>query len=189
MKINPNLIENAAHHNPFEDMPEGTKEECQMDAEAIIKENLDPNAVIFRIQDDQSAEWALKKIRQAREEQVKWETFYVERLETVRQKTQETVDYMTGLLQRYFASVPHRVTRGGTEKYALPSGELICKPAGIDYERDEGALLSWCEANLPEAVKVTRKASWAEVKQYMKETGDIPEGVVPVETEPTFQVK
>lgn len=144
---------------------------------------------IFQIQDDQGAEWALKKIREAREEQVKWETFYAERLEAVRQKTQETVDYMTGLLQMYFASVPHRVTKGGTEKYALPSGELICKPAGIDYERDEGALLSWCEANLPEAVKVTRKASWEDVKKYIKETGDIPEGVVPVETEPTFQVK
>lgn len=143
----------------------------------------------FTVTDDQSAEWALKKIREAREEQVKWETFYVERLETVRQKTQDTVDYMTGLLRRYFATVPHRVTKGGTEKYSLPSGELICKPAGVDYERDEGALLNWCEANLPGAVKVTRKASWADVKQYMKETGDIPEGVVPVETDAAFQVK
>lgn len=144
---------------------------------------------IFQIQDDQGAEWALKKIREAREEQAKWTDFYQGRMNQVKAQTQETIQFMEGLLRQYFAGVPHRVTKGGTEKYALPSGELICKPAGIDYERDEGALLSWCEANLPEAVKVTRKASWEAVKKYIKETGDIPEGVVPVETEPTFQVK
>ena len=143
---------------------------------------------IFQIQDDQGAEWALKKIREAREEQAKWTDFYQGRMNQVKAQTQETIEFMEGLLRQYFAGVPHRVTKGGTEKYALPSGELICKPAGIDYERDEVALLSWCEANLPEAVKVTRKASWADVKKYIKETGDIPDGVVPVETEPTFQV-
>ena len=110
-------------------------------------------------------------------------------MDQVKTQTQETIEFMEGLLRQYFDGVPHRVTKGGTEKYALPSGELICKPAGIDYERDEGALLNWCEANLPEAVKVTRTASWEDVRKYIKETGDIPEGVVPVETEPTFQVK
>lgn len=144
---------------------------------------------IFQIQDDQGAEWALMKIREAREEQDKWMNFYMIRMNQVKAQTQETIQFMEGLLRQYFAGVPHRVTNGGTEKYALPSGELIRKPAGIDYEWDEGALLSWCEANLPEAVKVTRKASWDSVKKYIKETGDIPEGVVPVETEPTFQVK
>lgn len=145
--------------------------------------------VIFQIQDDQGAEWALKKIREAREEQAKWLDFYQGRMNQVKIQTQETIDFMEGLLRQYFAWVPHRVTKGGTEKYALPSGELICKPAGIDYQRDDKALLDWCEANLPEAVKVTRKASWEDVKKYIKMTGDIPEGVVPVETEPTFQVK
>ena len=144
---------------------------------------------IFQIQDDQGAEWALKKIREAREEQDKWLNFYMIRMNQVKAQTQETIDYMEGLLRQYFDGVPHRVTKGGTEKYALPSGELICKPAGIEYQRDDKALLDWCEANLPEAVKVTRKASWEDVKRYIKETGDIPEGVVPVETEPTFQVK
>ena len=144
---------------------------------------------IFQIQDDQGAEWALKKIREAREAQDKWLNFYMIRMNQVKAQTQETIDYMEGLLRQYFDGVPHRVTKGGTEKYALPSGELICKPAGIEYQRDDKALLDWCEANLPEAVKVTRKASWEDVKRYIKETGDIPEGVVPVETEPTFQVK
>ena len=144
---------------------------------------------IFQIQDDQGAEWALKKIREAREEQAKWTDFYQGRMNQVKTKTQETIQFMEGLLRQYFGGGTHRVKEGGTDEYALPSEELIRKAAGMNYERDEGALLSWCEANLPEAVKVTRKASWEDVKKYIKETGDIPEGVVPVETEPTFQVK
>ena len=114
----------------------------------------------FQIQDDQGAEWALMKIREAREEQAKWTDFYQGRMNQVKTQTQETIEFMEGLLRQYFAGVPHRVTRGGTEKYALPSGELICKPAGIDYERDEGALLSWCEANLPEAVGIYLSSMW-----------------------------
>ena len=40
-----------------------------------------------------------------------------------------------------------------------------------------------------EAVKVVRKPGWAEVKRYIKETGEIPDGVEPYETEPVFTVK
>ena len=96
---------------------------------------------------------------------------------------------MTHLLRQYFDTQQRKVTKTGIEKYSLPGGELIRKPAGLDYKRDDTALLAWCEAHLPEAVKVTRKAGWAEVKQYIKETGEIPDGVEPYETEPVFTVK
>ena len=36
---------------------------------------------------------------------------------------------------------------------------------------------------------MVRKPGWAEVKQYIKETGEIPDGVEPYETEPVFTVK
>lgn len=143
----------------------------------------------FRVLNDQMAEWALGKIREAKAEQEKWEAFYGAKLEQIRKDTQNTIDYMTLLLQRYFDAQERRITKTGIEKYSLPSGELIRKPAGIDYKRDDMALLAWCEAHLPEAVKVVRKPGWAEVKQYIKETGEIPDGVEPYETEPMFTVK
>lgn len=143
----------------------------------------------FSITDDRSAEWALGKIREAKAEQEKWEAFYSEKLEAVRKECQNTIDFMTHHLRRYFLTQEHKVTKTGIEKYSLPSGELTLKPAGIDYKRDEIAMLAWCEEHLPEAIKVTRKAGWAEVKAHIKETGEIPDGVEPFETEPTFSIK
>lgn len=156
-----------------------------------FENNLAPEEVSesFRIQDDRKAEWALGKIREAKEELAKWEAFYGGKLEAIRKETQNTIDYMTFLLQQYFDTQERRVTKTGIEKYSLPSGELIRKPGGIDYQREEEPLLAWCEKNLPGAVKVTRKAGWADVKNHIKATGEIPDGVTVVETDPVFQVK
>jgi len=143
----------------------------------------------FRIENDQQAEWAIGKIAEAKAEQEKWAEFYTKKLDAVNADTENTIMYMTKLLQDYFNTQEHRVTKTGIHKYALPSGELIMKPGGIDYEKDEATMLAWCEANLPDAVKVTRKASWADVKAYIKETGEIPEGVTAVMTEATFVIK
>ena len=143
----------------------------------------------FRIQSDQTAEWALRKISDAKAELARWEAFYEQKLEAVRRDTQNTIDRMTALLQQYFDTQERRVTKTGIQKYSLPSGELIRKPGGIDYQRDEETLLAWCEEHLPGAVKATIKASWSDVKAYIKSTGNIPDGVTIVTTEPVFQVK
>lgn len=143
----------------------------------------------FRIENDQQAEWALAKIAEARAEQAKWTEFYTAKMQAVCDAEENTINYMTALLRRYFDSQEHRVTKTGIRKYSLPSAELILKPGGIDYKRDDEALLAWCDANLPRAVKVTRKPGWSDVKTYIKETGEIPDGVEVYETEPTFQVK
>lgn len=143
----------------------------------------------FRIESDKQAEWALGKIAEAKAEREKWESFYGAKLEAIRTESQSTIDYMTELLRQYIGTQECKVTKSGIRKYSLPGGELVLKPGGIDYERDEAAMLAWCEEHLPEAVKVTRKAGWAEVKAYIKETGEIPDGVTPIETDPVFQVK
>ena len=143
----------------------------------------------FRIEDDRQAEWALEKIRQARQELEKWEAFYTGKLEAVRQETQGTIEHMSGLLRQYFETQEHRVTKTGIEKYSLPSGELILKPAAMDYRRNEAELLDWCTAHRPEAVKVTRKVGWAEVKAHIRETGEVPDGVEVCVTEPEFQIR
>lgn len=143
----------------------------------------------FRIETDQQAEWALGKIAEAKAELAKWEEFYGKKLEAVRSEAQNTIDRMTFLLQEFFDTQERRVTKTGIEKYSLPSGELIRKPGGLDYKYEDASLLAWCEANLPGAIKVTRKAGWAEVKAHIKETGEIPDCVAIEEKAPTFQVK
>lgn len=143
----------------------------------------------FRIENDKQAEWALGKIRDAKAELEKWEAFYTGKLEDARLDAKDTIDYMTSLLQQYFITQERRVTKTGIQKYSLPSGELVLKPGALDYKRDESALLTWCDAHMPEAVKVTRKASWADVKARIQATGEIPDGVEAYMTEPTFQIK
>lgn len=142
----------------------------------------------FVIRNDQMAEWAMGKIAQANADLRKWEEFYKGKLEQARAEAESTIAYMSGLLEEYFGTQPRRVTKTGIEKYSLPSGELVRKPGGLDYKRDEAALLAWCKQNLPAAVKVTEKASWSDVKQHIKETGEIPEGVEPYQTEAAFTV-
>ena len=64
--------------------------------------------------------------------------------------------------------------------------------AGYDtgyLKQDEDAMLEWCKAQHPEFVRVSEKASWSDVKAYIKETGEIPDGVLPVEKPATFEVK
>ena len=143
----------------------------------------------FVIDTDQKAEWALGKIAEAKAELAKWEAFYERKLETCRAEAQSTIDFMTGHLQRYFISQECRVTKSGIRKYSLPSGELILKPSGIDYQRDDEVMLEWCKAHLPEAVKVKETAAWADVKAYIKATGEMPDGVTAYETEPVFTIK
>lgn len=143
----------------------------------------------FCIDTDQKAEWALRKIAEAKTELAKWEEFYQRKLEACRADTQSTIDFMMGHLLRYFTAQEHRVTKSGIRKYSLPSGDLVLKPSGIDYQRDDEKMLAWCKEHLPQAVKVTEKAAWADVKAHIKETGEMPDGVTVIETEPVFSIK
>lgn len=144
----------------------------------------------FAITDDAKAEWALKKINEAQAECDKFTEFYEMQIEKIKNQTAETIGYFQGLLAAYFENVPHRSTKTGIEKYKLPSGELIRKPAGIDYQHDDAKLLlSLKSEGKDEYIQVIEKPKWAEVKKYIKETGDIPDGVTPVETPAKFEVK
>lgn len=143
----------------------------------------------FVIKDDMQAEWAFKKIADAQAEIDKWTEHYKAQLEAITERNKSTILYMQGLLANYFDRVPKHTTKTGIEKYKLPCGELVRKPGGLDYQRDGETLLAWCKANKPELVKVEESASWSAVKAYIKETGEIPDGVTLVETEPKFEVK
>lgn len=144
----------------------------------------------YAITDDAGAERALLRIREAQAESEKWADFYTQQSAKIKAQTDETVAYYKGLLAQYFGTVPHHATKGGTEKYKLPSGELVRKPSSVEYQREPDKLLAWAKAHdSGEFVKVTETAKWAEIKTYMKATGDIPDGVTPVEVPSTFEVK
>lgn len=143
----------------------------------------------FAVTDDKKAEWALKKIREAEADKEMWKAYYAEQLEKIEKSADDTISYMTHLLEAYFETVPHSVTKGGQEKYKLPSGELVFTAAKLDYERDEETLLDWCRREAPEFVKTRESVDWAALKKRITETGIIPDGVTPVEKEGEFKIR
>lgn len=151
------------------------------------------------IKDDKSAEWALKKIREAQEDTARWNAYYAAQMETIERQNADTVAYFTALLEAWFATVPHKTTKT-QESYQLPSGKLVRKAQQPAYERDAEALLKWAKASLPEAVKVKEEASWTDIKNRIgkvmpdgsavdKETGEIIDGVTVIERDPVFKVE
>ena len=151
------------------------------------------------IKDDKSAEWALKKIREAQEDTARWNAYYAAQMETIERQNADTVAYFTALLEAWFATVPHKTTKT-QESYQLPSGKLVRKAQQPAYERDAEALLKWAKASLPEAVKVKEEASWTGIKNRIgkvmpdgsavdKETGEIIDGVTVIERDPVFKVE
>lgn len=143
----------------------------------------------YKISDDSGAEWALKKIREYEDEAQKWAEFYAGQAAREQAKAAQKIEYFKNLLVEYFETVPHKTTKTGIEKYVLPSGELILKPPAIDYTRDDDALVAWCKINHPEFVKTKQTPIWTEVKKLITTTGEIPDGVVPIETAAKFDVK
>ena len=132
----------------------------------------------FCITDDGGAEWAMRKIAEAENEMAAWIDYYAEQYAKIETRCRQTIEFMKNKLADYFEQVPRRVTKTG-----------IVKPAGIEYQRDEAAMLEWCKAQHPEFVRVSEKASWSDVKAYIKETGELPDGVLPVEKPAAFEVK
>lgn len=143
----------------------------------------------FKITDDLTAEWALSKIHEAEQERDKFTAFYSAQTQKITDDTTGKIEYFTRLLNDYFATVPKKTTKTGIEKYKLPSGELVWSPPKQSYERDNALLLAWLEKNKPEYIKVTSSPMWEEVKKAISETGELPDGVTPVEKPGEFKVK
>lgn len=128
---------------------------------------------MFRVEDDQTAEWCMEQIRNAKEEKEKWKAFYADRLEKVNETCDLTIANMEAMLQSYFETVPHKVTKT-QENYALPSGKLVIKKQEPVYERDDEEVISWLKENGGERfIKVKETLDWAELKGTLNVVGDI----------------
>lgn len=125
----------------------------------------------WKITDDQAAEWAIGKIKDAQAEVEKWETYYASMLEKVRNGAENTIAYMTGKLKEYFLTVPHKEART-QEKYSLPSGDLVMKKTRAVWNHDDSALMQWVKDNglADECIKTTERVSWSDVKKRLVET-------------------
>jgi len=119
----------------------------------------------FEITDDSLAEWAMRKIAEARSDTVKWADHFAVQLNRIRKANEDTEAFFTDALGRYFDTVPRRKT-STQEKYTLPCGELVRKKQAPKFTQDDTLLVPFLqENNLAENVKLKPTSDWASLKK------------------------
>lgn len=123
---------------------------------------------------DQGAEWCIQQIRNAEAEKQKWKEFYDAQYQKVADTCDLTISNMEAMLQTYFEIVPHNVTKT-QETYQLPSGRLILKKQGPEFQRDDEKVIAWLEASgMKQFIKEKTVISldWAGLKKACSIIGD-----------------
>ena len=148
----------------------------------------------FVIDNDEKAQWAIDKIREAKANTERWRVHYDRAMRLIEESDNAMIEYMTCLLRDYFETVPHHETK--TQKsYTLPSGVLVMKNQAPEFRRDGEKLLAWAKKSMPELVKTTESVNWDAIKKLcisgtatIKDTGEVVDGVEIIEREPLFSV-
>ena len=109
-----------------------------------IEENEQEERAGFVIDNDQKADWAVRRIAELEADTQKWKDYYKAQSERVAQSNQQSIDYFTALLESYFETVPHKATKT-SERYKLPSGVLVRKAQAPEYERSLPVRGAWIE--------------------------------------------
>ena len=152
----------------------------------------------FTISSDSSAEWAIRRIKEAQQEIADWKEHYAKQLKAISDDRQNTINFMTSKLASYFQRVPHRKT-DTQEKYELPSATLVMKTQQPEFKIDGDALLAFLDfAQRPDLIRVTREPAWGEIKKEYAiqgetmvdlETGEVIPGIAVLARPAKFDVK
>lgn len=159
----------------------------------------------FAIDNDEKANWALKKIaheesKAARkiEECERWVEHYAAQAEKIKVHTEQETSNLKNMLYEYFLTVEPDKDLKTKQEYSLPDGVLRMVKPSVDYERDEKTLIQWAKENAPEHIKVKESPDWAGIKKNIAiqgdcvvygPTGEIIDGVNVVEKPGRFEVK
>lgn len=152
----------------------------------------------FTVDNDQKAEWAARKIREARQDTQKWTEYYERQLSAIRRANEDTEAYFAALLADYFDTVPHKATKT-QESYSLPSCKLVLKAQQPEFNRDEAVLCDYLDKKgRDDLVRITRRADWAALKKTLKvmedgtcvdADGEVVEGVQAFSRLPEFKIE
>jgi hypothetical protein len=157
----------------------------------------------FKIDNDDTAEWALNKIAEEQADAQRYinvcETKIIEYQEKIKKYKEQLgikTNYFKHQLEEYFKTVPHKesITQ---ETYKLPSGILKLKIQKPEFKQDEEVFLKWLKFNKKtDYIETKEIPKWGELKKVCKvdngkvitEYGEIVEGVEVVERDPIFYI-
>ena len=157
----------------------------------------------FKVTDDFSAEWSLKKIKAEKAEHDRYVKVCQDGIQTYQEKIKEAqsrldsgTGYLKGLLLEYFQSVPHESTKT-QETYLLPSGKLKLKHPAPEFKRDDEALVKWLrDRDMKDYIKTVETPQWGELKKLVQcqdnfvcFDGEVIEGVTLLQKDQIFEVE
>ena len=160
----------------------------------------------FVIDDDNKADWAIRKIDEERQEFNRIRELAEEQTARIEQKVEaaerrfnQRTSYLRSLLGSYFMQVPHRKTKT-QESYRLLSGSLVLKLPKVKPVYEEDELVKYLkESGMPDYIKTDEKARWGELKKLLdlsqgkhpviKDTGELVECIRVEETPAEFKVE
>lgn len=149
--------------------------------------------------DDASAEYLLKRIREANAQYEKMEAWFDLQKSKAKEIRDNTVAWAERGLRAYLDMVPAKKSKTQIS-YELPGGKLVLKQQEPKYENpDEEATVKWLKASgNAEYVKVKETPNWADMKKDMKvkvvgdtvctEDGEVIPGMKATAREPKFTV-
>lgn len=159
----------------------------------------------FHIADDDCADWAVRKIAEARAELTRMQAMAADQIARIEQKVaaaqkryENETAFLTDKLSEYFNTVPHKATKT-QETYRLLSGTLKRKLGGVSMKQDDEKLLAYLKASgNSDMVQTKESPRWGEFKKRLeivgaavidRETGEIVEGVEIVTKPDTFTIE
>lgn len=132
----------------------------------------------FEILNDSTAEWAMRKIAEARADTQMWKNHFSVQLEKITKANEADEAFFTDALFRYFETVPQKETKTQS-KYVLPCGELVRKKQQPEFKRDDAILAPFLlENGMDGFVKMKPSTDWAELKKHcvLMEDGSVADG-------------
>ena len=151
----------------------------------------------FIIDTDDKANWAVRKIREARADRDAWVKWYEDKIAEIKAQTDFNTMNLEKMLAEYFATVPHKKTKT-QESYPLKDGKLILKTQNPEYKHDDKTVIEWLKSNnMGQYVKTKEELDWANLKEngasldgkFFSEDGEEIPGIEVINRDPKFIVE
>ncbi|SET20489.1 host-nuclease inhibitor Gam family protein [Enterocloster clostridioformis] len=206
MKIDKTMMEEEALALQEQEWDMVVSEEMEKIAAADDGQEAAQEKKAFVIDDDNKADWAIRKIDEEKQEFNRIRELAEEQTARIEQKVEaaerrfnQRTSYLRSLLGSYFMQVPHRKTKT-QESYRLLSGSLVLKPPKVKPVYEEDELVKYLkESGMPDYIKTEEKARWGELKKLLdlsqgkhpviKDTGELVECIRVEETPAEFKVE
>lgn len=206
MKIDKTMMEEEALALQEQEWDVVVSEEIEKTAAADDGQEAPQEKKAFVIDDDNKADWAIRKIDEEKQEFNRIRELAEEQTARIEQKVEaaerrfnQRTSYLRSLLGSYFMQVPRRKTKT-QESYRLLSGSLVLKLPKVKPVYEEDELVEYLkESGMPDYIKTEEKVRWGELKKLLdlsqgkhpviKDTGELVECIRVEETPAEFKVE